>query len=142
VVIEELKELSDQDLVEINILLSQLTTGKSITKDDLETLIKSECSTLLVAKMQPDKAPVGMLTLVTFRIPTGLKAQIEDVVVRENLRGKGIGKALVLKALELAKAKGAKSVDLTSRPERVEANSLYVSVGFKKRVTNVYRYEL
>lgn len=141
-VIEELKELSDQDLVEINILLSQLTTGKSITKDDLETLIKSECSTLLVAKMQPDKAPVGMLTLVTFRIPTGLKAQIEDVVVRENLRGKGIGKALVLKALELAKAKGAKSVDLTSRPERVEANSLYVSVGFKKRVTNVYRYEL
>jgi ribosomal protein S18 acetylase RimI-like enzyme len=85
---------------------------------------------------------VGMLTLATFCIPTGVRAWIEDVVVDGAVRGRGVGEALVQAALELARARGAQTVDLTSRPSREPANWLYVKVGFERRETNVYRYKL
>ena len=85
---------------------------------------------------------IGSLTLVLFRIPTGLRARIEDVVVDESAWGAGVGKALNLAAVERAAAEGAKSIDLTSSPVREAANELYLSLGFKKRDTNVYRFEL
>ena len=85
---------------------------------------------------------IGSLTLVLFRIPTGLRARIEDVVVDESARGAGVGKALNLAAVERAAAEGAKSVDLTSSPVREAANEMYLSLGFRQRDTNVYRFEL
>jgi ribosomal protein S18 acetylase RimI-like enzyme len=91
---------------------------------------------------EPDGPIVGMLTLVTFRLPTGVRAWIEDVVVSTNSRGRGIGEALTQAAVELAGAKGALTVDLTSRPSRESANRLYMRVGFELRNTNVYRYRL
>lgn len=141
-IIFELKEVSEKVKDEINSLVSQLSEGKFVELSDLEEIINSESSLIICLKPDKDMPIVGMLTLVFFRIPTGLKAQIEDVVVDSNFRGKGFGKQLVLKALELAREKKVKSVDLTSRPERKEANYLYCSVGFKKRNTNVYRYDL
>ena len=85
---------------------------------------------------------IGSLTLVLFRIPTGLRARIEDVVVDESARGAGVGRALNLAAMERAAAEGARSVDLTSSPAREAANELYLSLGFEQRDTNVYRLEL
>ena len=87
-------------------------------------------------------AVVGTLTLVVFRIPTGLRAWIEDVVVDDAARGHGAGEALSRAALDKAGAQGAKSVDLTSRPAREAANRLYQRLGFELRETNSYRYEL
>ena len=84
----------------------------------------------------------GSLTLVLFRIPTGLRAWIEDVVVDSEARGKGVGQALNEAALDRARAAGAATVDLTSRPSREAANRLYQRLGFKARETNIYRYEL
>jgi ribosomal protein S18 acetylase RimI-like enzyme len=78
--------------------------------------------------------------LAVFRIPTGVRAWIEDVVVDETCRGKGVGEALSREAIRLAFAKGARTVDLTSRPSREAANRLYQRIGFSARVTNVYRY--
>jgi ribosomal protein S18 acetylase RimI-like enzyme len=83
---------------------------------------------------------VGTLTLVVYRIPTGLRAVIEDVVVDGSARGSGAGAALVTAALEAAGQAGVPSVDLTSRPSREAANRLYVRMGFESRETNVYRY--
>jgi ribosomal protein S18 acetylase RimI-like enzyme len=83
-----------------------------------------------------------LLTLVVFRIPTGVRAWIEDVVVDESARGHGVGEALNRAALDGARRKGAKTVDLTSRPSRAAANRLYQRLGFVARETNVYRYEL
>ncbi|WP_187995309.1 N-acetyltransferase [Schaalia sp. JY-X159] len=83
---------------------------------------------------------LGMLTLVTFQIPTGKRAWIEDVVVDNGARGQGAGQALVEAALDQAKVLGCVSVDLTSRPSREAANRLYVRCGFQTRETNIYRY--
>ncbi len=83
---------------------------------------------------------VGSLTLAVFRVPTGLRAWIEDVVVDESARGAGAGEALVLAAVRRAEAEGARTVDLTSRPSREAANRLYLRVGFEARTTNVYRF--
>lgn len=85
---------------------------------------------------------VGSLTLVMFRIPTGMRAWIEDVVVDEAGRGQGVGAALNQHALDLARREGCRTVDLTSRPSRDAANRLYQRLGFVVRDTNVYRFDL
>jgi len=104
-------------------------------------MIESPAITLLVARNDGGEI-VGSLTLAMFRIPTGRRAWIEDVVVDSAQRGRGIGEALTREALAIAKAAGATTVDLTSRPSREAANRLYQRVGFEKRETNVYRYKL
>jgi ribosomal protein S18 acetylase RimI-like enzyme len=97
-------------------------------------------ATLFVASEDSDI--VGMLTLITFEIPTAVRAWVEDVVVDEAARGKGVAAALVQAALDDAAARGARTVDLTSRPDREAANRLYVRMGFEQRTTNVYRHSL
>ena len=85
---------------------------------------------------------LGMLSLATFEIPTGVRAWVEDVVVDEAARGQGAGQALVVAAIEHAQKIGARTVDLTSRPSRKAANRLYQRAGFQLRETNVYRVTL
>lgn len=103
----------------------------------LGEIIGASATHLLVAE---DRAEVlGSLTLVVFRIPTGLRAWIEDVVVDDDARGRGVGDALNRAALDLAAELGCRTVDLTSRPDRTAANRLYRRLGFAARPTNVYR---
>lgn len=85
---------------------------------------------------------VGSLTLVTFRIPTGLRAWIEDVVVDGDTRRSGAGRALTVAALDQARALGVSTVDLTSRPSREAANAMYVKLGFALRQSNLYRFSV
>jgi ribosomal protein S18 acetylase RimI-like enzyme len=89
-----------------------------------------------------EPAILGSMTLVVFRIPTGLRAWIEDVVVDGSARGRGVGEALNRAAIDRARAAGATTVDLTSRPSREAANRLYRRLGFEQRTTNVYRLDL
>jgi ribosomal protein S18 acetylase RimI-like enzyme len=111
------------------------------SRDELAAIVRAESSHLLVAR-DDGGTIVGSLTLVLFRIPTGVRAWIEDVVVDEAARGQGVGEELNREALRIAKDNGAVTVDLTSRPSREAANRLYQRIGFKQRETNVYRYEL
>jgi ribosomal protein S18 acetylase RimI-like enzyme len=85
---------------------------------------------------------IGTLSLALFRIPTGLRAWIEDVIVDSAARGKGVGEALNRAAIDHAAKAGARTIDLTSRPSREAANRLYQRIGFKLRETNVYRYDI
>jgi ribosomal protein S18 acetylase RimI-like enzyme len=110
------------------------------TQAEIAEMIAGDASDVLIARV--DGVIQGTLTLVTFRIPTGVRAWIEDVVVDDAARGHGVGDKLNRFALDLAKAKGAKTVDLTSRPSREAANRLYQRIGFKPRDTNVYRFSL
>jgi ribosomal protein S18 acetylase RimI-like enzyme len=105
------------------------------TREELEEIVASPATTLLVAR---DERILGVLTLVLFRIPTGLRARIEDVVVDSAARGRGAGEALVKEALEVAATAGAVGVELTSAPSREAANRLYRRLGFEQRETNVY----
>jgi ribosomal protein S18 acetylase RimI-like enzyme len=99
--------------------------------------------TLFAARDNENNGKIlGTLTLVTFRIPTGIRSWIEDVVVDDAARGKGLGEALTRAAVKRAGELGAKTVDLTSRPSREAANRLYQRVGFVLRETNFYRYSL
>lgn len=107
----------------------------------LGEIVDSDAARLLIARDERDgRRIVGTLTLVLFRIPTGVRAWIEDVVVDEGARGCGVGRSLNEAAIELALAAGVVSVDLTSRPSREEANRLYRKLGFERRETNVYRF--
>ncbi len=106
-------------------------------------MIAADPNTVLLAARDTDTgAIVGTLTLAFFRIPTGLQARIEDVVVDADARGRGIGARLSEVAIDRAREAGAKSVGLTSRPSREAANRLYLRMGFDIRETNVYRLKL
>jgi len=109
---------------------------------ELAEMVGAPGTHVLVARTPGDGPVVGTLTLVVFRIPTGVRAWIEDVVVDESATRQGVATALVRAALDTATAAGARTVDLTSRPEREAANRLYERVGFAPRATNVYRMEL
>jgi len=137
-------------LAELNRILPQLSSSaEPVSLEDFAALVASESSHLLVARNKPgppaageSASPLlGCLTLVVFRIPTGVRAWIEDVVVDEAARGQGVGGRLNLAAIELAGDLGARTVDLTSRPSRVAANRLYQRLGFVERKTNIYRYQ-
>ena len=136
--IEVLATTNEKIVKSINLLIRQLSSNPvDLTLDDLSKIIRSPNSFLIVSQL--DEEIVGMVTLLTSRLPTGIKAFIEDVVVEERFRGQRIGEKLVEKATEIAKQQGSHSIDLTSKPSRVAANELYKKVGFKQRETNVYR---
>jgi ribosomal protein S18 acetylase RimI-like enzyme len=133
-------ELSDELVDAFSRLLPQLSASAPIPDAvAVKEIVSSSATTVLAAR--DDEGIVGLLTLAVFRAPTGLRAWIEDVVVDEAVRGRGIGEALTREAVRLAGERGARTVDLTSRPSREAANRMYEKAGFRKRETNVYRYE-
>jgi ribosomal protein S18 acetylase RimI-like enzyme len=109
--------------------------------EQLQAIIGAATTDLFVA-YDGAGAIVGTSTLAVFRIPTGLRAWIEDVVVDDVARGHGVGEALTQAMLDRARELGCVTVDLTSRPSREAANRLYSRMGFVLRETNVYRFEL
>ena len=135
--------VADAELVAaVRRLLPQLSeTAPEPTASDIETIVTSPATTLLVAR-DDDGPIVGILTLALFRLPSGVRAWIEDVVVDEAARRLGAGRALVEVALELALDAGAPAVNLTSRPSRGSARRLYETMGFEERTTTVYRRQL
>lgn len=125
-------------------LIPQLGIHKTIpTTEELVALLRAEGSTLLIAR-EPDENGeiVGMLSLTIYRVPTGIRSIVEDVVVDERMRRRGIGEALLQQAIELAREAGANGVSLTSNPQREAANRLYQALGFELRKTNPYFYKL
>ena len=134
---------ADAEIVEAyQKLTPQLSSSSPApTKDELAAIIQSDSATVLVAEDESGTI-LGSMTLVVFRIPTGVRAWIEDVVVDTEARGMGIGQALNEYAIQLAEQAGAKTIDLTSRPSRESANRLYQRLGFVARETNVYRYSI
>jgi ribosomal protein S18 acetylase RimI-like enzyme len=141
VVVERATEVTPELISAFEVLIPQLSSSNPPpTTHALQEIVSSEASVLFIARVEGKI--VGSLTLATFRIPTGLRAWIEDVVVDGSARGHGVGEALNRAAIEEARARGAVTVDLTSRPSREAANRLYQRLGFVQRDTNVYRYSL
>jgi ribosomal protein S18 acetylase RimI-like enzyme len=141
VTVEEVTEVTPELREAIDRLVPQLSRSAPVpTEEELAEIVGSH-ATVLVAARSDGGGIVGLLTLVLFRIPTGVRAWIEDVVVDESQRGRGVGEALIRAAVRRAAAAGARTVDLTSRPSREAANRLYRRLGFVVRETNVYRHD-
>jgi len=139
VAIEELTDVTDEVVEAFSRLLPQLSTSaKPLDAAAIRTVVSSPSVTVLLAR--DEGKIIGSLSLVVFRIPTAVRAWVEDVVVDQAAGRKGTGTALVQEAVERAKAAGARTVDLTTRPARVAAGNLYEKVGFQQRDTRVYRY--
>ena len=149
----ELIEQSSPELVAaMERLIPQLSrSAKPLTAEQTQALVDQDSVYLFV--FRTDKPVIaadgneveagtilGMLSLATFAIPTGVRAWVEDVVVDAGTRGMGAGQQLVEAAVAHARKIGARTVDLTSRPSREAANRLYRRCGFELRETNVYRY--
>ena len=142
VLIEEATAVDDELVAAFELLIPQLSrSNPPPDAGALQAIVDAPLSHLLIARdPQQGARIVGSMCLAMFRIPTGLRAWIEDVVVDEAARGRGVGEKLNRRALEIAAAAGATTVDLTSRPSREAANRLYQRMGFELRETNVYRY--
>lgn len=139
--VEECTEVTDELVDAMRRLLPQLSSSApEPTAEDLAEIVRADATHLLIARDREDGSILGSMTLVVFRIPTGVRAWIEDVVVDSAARGRGVGEKLNREAIALAQRLGARTVDLTSRPSREAANRLYQRIGFVQRETNVYRY--
>ena len=137
----------DDGLVEaFSRLIPQLSSSSPPpTAAELLSIIDNPNSVLFIAELDGDddvRSVVGSVTLAFYRIPTGLKAWIEDVVVDESARGLGVGEALNVAAIDESRQRGAKNVSLTSRSSREAANRLYQRLGFEPYETNLYRFGL
>ena len=142
--IEKAVEVTDELLAALSRLILQLAPEKNPpTRDDLTSILNSPGASLLVARLSDENdAIAGILTLIVYRVPTGARAVIEDVVVDEKYRNRGIAKAMMTRAIELAREAGTSNISLTSNPKREAANLLYQHMGFQKRETNLYILQL
>lgn len=135
---EMLHALTAEDAGDLRRLLGQLSKTAEFDADRVESMIAHDATDMLVVR--DHGRIVGMATMVTFPLPTGIRGIVEDVAVDESMRGQGIARLLLQEMIRLAGERGLRTLDLTSRPSRESALRLYESVGFVRRETNVLRY--
>lgn len=136
--VEALSSVTDADASDVAHLLGQLSKTATFDQDRLAAIVAHDATELLVVRV--DGRIVGAATFVTFPLPSGIRGHVEDVVVDETMRGKGIARALLVRMTEMASDRGLRTLDLTSRPSRESALRLYESVGFVRRETNALRF--
>jgi ribosomal protein S18 acetylase RimI-like enzyme len=130
----------DDDLVAtVARILPQLSLSPPPSAEHLRAIVDGPDTALFLARL--DGRTVGVLTLACYKIPTGMRAWIEDVIVDDAASRQGIGEALSRAAIDEARSRGAKDVRLTSRPKREAANRLYRRIGFDVYETNVYKFD-
>jgi len=140
--IEEATEVTQELVSAIGALLPHLSTSSPApTEAEVREMVEAPDTVLFVARDDAGRI-VGTLTLVLFRIPTAIRAWIEDVIADPAASGQHVGRLLTQAAIDEARRRGARNVDLTSRPSRETANYIYSSMGFEQRETKVYRMEL
>ena len=138
---EPIKVATSADVQAIASLLTQLSSSAPpFSRADLEAMLADPATTIFAIRV--GGRIVGMTSLVVFRVATGVRAFIDDVVVMETCRGHRLGEALVRAAIDHAASLGVRKFDLTSRPSRKAANLLYQRLGFERRQTHVYRLTL
>jgi ribosomal protein S18 acetylase RimI-like enzyme len=140
--IQKIDSFSERVFQAVLRLLPQVAADANLPSQQyFEGMLASENVHFFIAELDDDRI-AGMLTIGTYRTPSGIKVWIEDVVVDKDQRGKGLGKDLSLFAIDYARSLDAKEICLTSRPSRIAANVLYQKIGFKQHETNVYKYPL
>jgi len=123
-------------------LLAQFSPSMDALSDDVMAYrLRDDRLVLIVAQHRDVLVATATLSLVP-TVSLGLVGHVDDVVVDEALRGGGVGRLLMEAVHAEARRLGLRHLDLTSRPAREAANALYLSLGYERRDTNVYRLRL
>lgn len=138
VAIERIDAVTGEVATALGALIPQLSDSAAVDVEFLRRVVASEATSVFAARL--DGRIVGMASLVVYPLPTRLRGHVDDVVVDGAARGHGCARALLLRVIAEAEARGVRSLELTSRPSRRAAIALYESVGFVRRETGVYRY--
>ena len=139
--ITQITAATPETLAAINALLPHLSErAKPITIDRLEQIVRSNSTYLFLAT--DDRNTAGMFTLNLTQLPTGPRLWLDDLVLSPDLRGKGLGRQLTEAAIaEARRISPTATLMLTSKPARIAANSIYVTL-FQHKNTNVYQLPL
>ena len=142
--IERATRVTDELFIAGQSLIPQLGQNKPApTREQLSALVNSQASILLVARYPEETDSIsGILTLAIYPVPTGIRSIVEDVIVDEKFRRKGIAEALLKKAIAIAREAGAGNVSLSANASRPAANQLYQKLGFERRDSLFYIYHL
>ena len=132
------ESLTDDDLAAIERLLPQLSSSATFDRARVVAMLEHDGTDLILARA--NGRLVGMATLASFPLPSGLRGHLDDVVVDQSLRGRGIARLLLEAVIELARERRLRTLDLTSRPKRESAIRLYEAVGFQRRDSMLMRY--
>lgn len=139
--IAQAKKVKTSDLECINALLVQLSgPGKKLSLKGYKEVVASRNTVLFL--MTDGKLVIGMASLILARSTGGFEAYVDDVVVDQEYRGRGLGRKLMVAVIKHAKKAGVVKIKLTSRPKRVAANKLYQELGFERHDTNAYKMKL
>ena len=122
----------------VNALLPQLSERAALLEPNALGSLVARTATRLYLALDETGQPAAMATLCLATSPTGTKAWVEDVVTDSAARKRGYAARLLQCLRAEAQSAGAKSLNLTSRPQREAANRLYRRMGFRRRETNVY----
>jgi ribosomal protein S18 acetylase RimI-like enzyme len=134
--LEHLTEATEELVETIERLMPQLTEARTPpTLAQLQDVVSNQT---MLAVRDDEGRIIGTLTFVLYRVASGVKGRIEDVIVDESARGQGVGETLVREGMRLANEAGVLMLELTSMPYRQSANRLYKRLGFVRKPTNVY----
>lgn len=143
IVVERITKFSSEVAEAIRNLVSQLVSDdRSLTDDEFKEMIEPKQNFLFIAREVSTNKIAGVVMISIYRIPDSKKCYLDDIIVDENFRGRGVATILFDKVIATAKENNAEYIMLTSNPKRVAGIKLYEKLGFKKRETNVYRLEL
>ncbi len=133
-----LQSVTDAQIGEIMALMRELDPQIAVTPEMVRRAVEAPGTHFFAMLGGPHI--VGCASLCVTTSPTGCKAHIEDVVVLSSYRGQQLGRRLMEYVLGYARKElpAGTKIYLTSRPQRVAANALYQSLGFRRKETNVY----
>jgi GNAT superfamily N-acetyltransferase len=103
----------------------------------VEKLIEDRDTVFVIGSPDPDAPPAGVVAL-RFRHSLWTASPdclLEDVFVEEHARGTGLGRALVERALDVARERGARRAELDVNETNEAAMRLYASLGFGRKAT-------
>lgn len=138
--IERLTTYKAEDLEALAELMAQLSSRLALTEGRLREVLADPGVRLYV--LRDSGRIVGCAELCVYESLSARKAMVEEVVVLEEYRGRGLGRALLEHLLAEARREGPMELYLTSNPKRVAANALYRSLGFEQKSTNCYRMDV
>jgi ribosomal protein S18 acetylase RimI-like enzyme len=86
--------------------------------------------------------PIGFTQLYPFFTSVGMKRAwvLNDLYVTEDYRNRGVGRALIAAAQDLARSTSAKWIMLQTYTSNVNAQALYEKLGFEKDTSSYYYY--